>query len=77
MDDFIKIRVIKLLEILNEGLGPYVIESFIQHYGTSYKSQIKGILRFSHEISFDEDEKLLESIDTQGWLDLILKRKRR
>jgi hypothetical protein len=75
MQDFIKIRVMRLLDLLNKGIGPFIDDCYLQHYGIDYKERIKEVIRYSNEVSFENKEKLLTSIDTQGWLDLMLKNK--
>lgn len=73
MDHVPETYILKTFAILKDGLGPYILQQYKQKFRASYRQEIEKTVRDFNKLAFDSDESLQRSIDTQGWLDLILK----
>lgn len=61
--------------MLMEGLGPYLLHSYREMYGHKWATELADVTRSYKSIDFANDDAILSSLDTQGHLDLILKRR--
>lgn len=61
--------------MLVEGLGPYLLHSYREIYGHKWAAELGDVTRSFKSIDFANDDAVLSSLDTQGHLDLILKRR--
>lgn len=68
-------RVGEVMDALKAGLGPYVLREFKVRFGPAYSESVR--LALTTEAyqppanATDGEKKLLEAIDTQGWLNLL------
>ncbi len=65
----------RALNLLREGLGPYLLDAYRDIYGAKWQTEFVDVARSFKKLDFSSDEALFTSLDTQGWLDLILKRR--
>ncbi|MCL4298953.1 MAG: hypothetical protein KJ077_24665 [Anaerolineae bacterium] len=68
-------KIREIFEVLKVGLGPYVLNKYRTEYNERFEQEFRTVIRDFRRLSFDNDDALCQSIDTQGWLDLILKRR--
>ncbi len=69
------LKIRETFKILKAGIGPYILRFYKKEYGIDYESEIKALSRSFNHQSFDDEFMLLTTLDSQGWFDLVLKRK--
>ena len=71
-------RVAEVMDALKDGLGPNVLREYKMTYKGNAMAEIAAALNTDyHEVPQDalqDDAKLLKTIDTQGWLNLMSRR---
>ena len=66
-----------VLNELKKGLGPYIIETFAEHFGRNQNAYLKSLKRaLSSErayrsMDFESDEDAIAKIDISGWLKVM------
>jgi hypothetical protein len=61
--------------MLKEGLSHYLLEIYRCEFGSHWEAEIRSATRQFKHLDFRTEEGLIASLDTQGCLDLILKRR--
>lgn len=61
--------------LLVDGLGPYLLYSYREIYSQNWETELRDVTRSFKSIDLTNDDSILSSLDTQGHLDLILKRR--
>lgn len=69
------IAVRRALTVLRDGLGPYLIDTYRKIYGVRWEAEFRDCTRSFKTLDFSSDEALLATLDTQGWLDLVVKKR--
>lgn len=69
-------RVSDVMYALKEGLGPFILREFKMVYKASgYLTEIESALTTNaHDADYPDEAAALEKIDTQGWLNLMIRR---
>jgi hypothetical protein len=63
----------QLLGWLRAGLRPYVLQSYEKAYGDRRIAEIASRTRTFNDFFTADDSAVLDSLDVQGWLDLVVK----
>lgn len=74
-DDMTYLQLRRAFALLKEGLGPYLLLSYRDIYGHNWRSELEGSTRSFKSLHIADDDWTLDALDTQGQLDLILKRR--
>ena len=66
-------RVGEIMDLLKDGLGPYVLRQYKFVYKANYLKEIELSLHHSgtHSVHLSDEAAALKEIDTQGWLKLM------
>ena len=67
-------RVGEIMDLLKSGLAPYVSRRYEAHYGDDYLQEMeRKLLSESFSIYLPDKATALRKIDTQGWLNLMIR----
>ncbi|NDJ76830.1 MAG: ATP-binding protein [Chloroflexi bacterium] len=71
-------RVARVMDVLKEGLGPFVLREYKMVYRKNYGREIYEALATDRHTppqeAFESEATLLEHVDSQGWLNLMWRR---
>lgn len=72
-------RVARVMDLLKEGLGPFVLREYKMVYRKDYRREIFEALRTERyeppQEAFESEDTLLAQLDVHGWLNLMWRRR--
>lgn len=75
MTENAEMRVKEIFTVLKRGLGPFLLTRYKEAFGKRFEEEMKSATPYVRGLAFDDEEALHNSMDTQGWLYLIVNRK--